>query len=252
MNPRLKTIRKNSHNSDVYSVYVYGYAESPQKHKNTYRSDDNVGFFVKKPQGAYYDWQRRGNSEIVLSTTLDKCNFEYDRNVKYCKITDIYESEAELYDIEVEEDHSYIVDGIVSHNTIMSAGDRRGAMMATLRCDHPDIVKFITAKHDPAALRMFNVSVLITDDFMQAKDNDGMWALGHWEPPFDESKIKGTQTRYKDEKAAIWYVYEYISARKLWEMIMDSTYIYAEPGVIFIDRINKLHNLYYYENVNCA
>ena len=141
--------------------------------------------------------------------------------------------------------------------TVMSAGDRRGAMMATLRCDHPDVVKFITAKHDPAALRMFNVSVLITDDFMRAKDNDGMWALGHWEPPFDESKIKGTQTRYKDEKAeyaeyAIWYVYEYISARKLWEMIMDSTYTYAEPGVIFIDKVNQKNNLYYCEYIQCS
>ncbi|MEE4119048.1 MAG: adenosylcobalamin-dependent ribonucleoside-diphosphate reductase [Paracoccaceae bacterium] len=110
--------------------------------------------------------------------------------------------------------------------TIMSAGSRRGAMMATLRCDHPDIEEFVAAKADPARLRMFNVSVLATDAFMEAVKADGPWDL-----VFD-----GT-------------VYRTIRARDLWDAIMRSTYDYAEPGVIFIDRINALNNLAYAEEI---
>ncbi|MBY6067201.1 adenosylcobalamin-dependent ribonucleoside-diphosphate reductase [Leisingera aquaemixtae] len=112
--------------------------------------------------------------------------------------------------------------------TIMSAGSRRGAMMATMRCDHPDIEQFITAKSDPARLRMFNMSVLVTDDFMEAVKSDGSWEL-----QFDGK------------------VYHTVEARDLWNKIMQATYDYAEPGVIFIDRINKANNLNYVENI-CA
>ena len=110
--------------------------------------------------------------------------------------------------------------------TIMSAGSRRGAMMATMRCDHPDIEDFITAKSDAARLRMFNVSVLVTDAFMEAVKADGSWDL-----VFD-----GT-------------VYKTVQARDLWNGIMRSTYDYAEPGVIFIDRINAANNLNYCETI---
>ncbi|WP_299294532.1 adenosylcobalamin-dependent ribonucleoside-diphosphate reductase [uncultured Tateyamaria sp.] len=110
--------------------------------------------------------------------------------------------------------------------TIMSAGSRRGAMMATMRCDHPDIEDFITAKSDAARLRMFNVSVLVTDAFMDAVKADGSWDL-----VFD-----GT-------------VYRTVRARELWDGIMRSTYDYAEPGVIFIDRINAANNLNYCETI---
>ncbi len=110
--------------------------------------------------------------------------------------------------------------------TIMSAGSRRGAMMATMRCDHPDIEDFITAKSDAARLRMFNVSVLVTDAFMDAVKADGAWDL-----VFD-----GT-------------VYKTVRARDLWNGIMRSTYDYAEPGVIFIDRINAANNLNYCETI---
>ncbi|WP_299550339.1 adenosylcobalamin-dependent ribonucleoside-diphosphate reductase [uncultured Tateyamaria sp.] len=110
--------------------------------------------------------------------------------------------------------------------TIMSAGSRRGAMMATMRCDHPDIEDFITAKSDAARLRMFNVSVLVTDAFMEAVKTDGSWDL-----IFD-----GT-------------VYKTVQARDLWNGIMKSTYDYAEPGVIFIDRINAANNLNYCETI---
>ncbi|WP_109312447.1 adenosylcobalamin-dependent ribonucleoside-diphosphate reductase [Ruegeria sp. AU67] len=110
--------------------------------------------------------------------------------------------------------------------TIMSAGSRRGAMMATMRCDHPDIEQFITAKSDPARLRMFNMSVLVTDPFMEAVKADGPWEL-----VFDDK------------------VYHTVQARDLWNKIMQATYDYAEPGVIFIDRINKANNLSYAETI---
>jgi ribonucleoside-diphosphate reductase alpha chain len=110
--------------------------------------------------------------------------------------------------------------------TIMSAGSRRGAMMATMRCDHPDIEDFITAKSDAARLRMFNMSVLVTDDFMEAVKAGGAWDL-----TFD-----GT-------------TYRTVEARDLWNKIMQATYDYAEPGVIFIDRINQMNNLAYCETI---
>jgi ribonucleoside-diphosphate reductase alpha chain len=110
--------------------------------------------------------------------------------------------------------------------TIMSAGSRRGAMMATMRCDHPDVEAFIEAKKDPARLRMFNLSVLVTDAFMAAVKADGPWDL-----VFDGR------------------VYRTVEARDLWNRIMRSTYDFAEPGVIFIDRINAANNLGYVETI---
>jgi len=110
--------------------------------------------------------------------------------------------------------------------TIMSAGSRRGAMMATMRCDHPDILDFITAKRDPARLRMFNVSVLVTDAFMAAVKADEPWDL----------VFEGQ-------------VYHTLRAVELWDQIMNSTFEFAEPGVIFIDRINQANNLNYCETI---
>jgi ribonucleoside-diphosphate reductase alpha chain len=113
--------------------------------------------------------------------------------------------------------------------TIMSAGSRRGAMMATLRCDHPDIEAFVDAKRDPRRLRMFNVSVRVTDAFMKAVKDDADWDLVF------EGKVFRT-----------------IKAAALWERIMRATYDYAEPGVIFIDRVNRRNNLHYCESINCS
>lgn len=110
--------------------------------------------------------------------------------------------------------------------TIMSAGARRGAMMATLRCDHPDIELFIDAKSDAARLRNFNLSVLVTDAFMDAVKSDASWDL----------VFEGT-------------VYRTVKARDLWQRIMRATYDYAEPGVIFIDRVNAKNNLNYCEQI---
>ncbi len=113
--------------------------------------------------------------------------------------------------------------------TIMSAGSRRGAMMATLRCDHPDIEAFIEAKREPGRLRMFNLSVLVSDAFMVAVKEDAPWQL----------VFGGTH-------------YKTVRARELWEKIMRATYAYAEPGVIFIDRINRTNNLWYAENISAT
>ncbi|TDQ81061.1 ribonucleoside-diphosphate reductase class II [Dongia mobilis] len=113
--------------------------------------------------------------------------------------------------------------------TIMSAGHRRGAMMATLRCDHPDVEAFIEAKRTPGRLRMFNLSVLVTDAFMAAVKADEPWEL----------KFGGT-------------TYKVVQARELWDRIMRATYAYAEPGVIFIDRINKKNNLHYCETISAT
>jgi ribonucleoside-diphosphate reductase alpha chain len=129
--------------------------------------------------------------------------------------------------------------------TVMSAGSRRGAMMATMRCDHPDIEAFIEAKRDPARLRMFNLSVLVTDDFMTAVKNDDLWPLYHRTFPGvgrDIGSVVGSDGVRR-------YIYNVIRARDLWEKIMRSTYDYAEPGVIFIDRINAANNLKYIETI---
>jgi ribonucleoside-diphosphate reductase alpha chain len=113
--------------------------------------------------------------------------------------------------------------------TIMSAGARRGAMMGTLRCDHPDIEAFVEAKRDPSRLRNFNVSVLITDAFMQAVEDDATWPL----------RFEGI-------------VYKTMKARDLWQLIMQATYDVAEPGVIFIDRVNERNPLSYCESISCT
>ncbi|MBY0324857.1 MAG: adenosylcobalamin-dependent ribonucleoside-diphosphate reductase [Reyranella sp.] len=113
--------------------------------------------------------------------------------------------------------------------TIMSAGSRRGAMMATLRCDHPDIEDFVDAKRDAKRLRMFNVSVLVTDAFMKAVKEDADWDL-----------VFGGK------------VFRTVKAKALWERIMHATYEVAEPGVIFIDRVNRRNNLHYCESIQAT
>jgi ribonucleoside-diphosphate reductase alpha chain len=113
--------------------------------------------------------------------------------------------------------------------TIMSAGSRRGAMMATLRCDHPDVEAFIDAKSDAKRLRNFNLSVLVTDALLDAVREDRPWEL----------KFGGK-------------VYRTVPARALWERIMRATYDFAEPGVVFIDRVNARNNLSYCEKIHAT
>ena len=113
--------------------------------------------------------------------------------------------------------------------TIMSAGTRRGAMMGTMRCDHPDIEAFVEAKQTASRLRNFNLSVLVTDSFMKAVKADAEWPL----------VFEGR-------------TYRAVPARRLWDQIMRATYNYAEPGVIFIDRVNAENNLAYCETIGCT
>lgn len=113
--------------------------------------------------------------------------------------------------------------------TVHSAGQRRGAMMGCLRIDHPDIEAFIDAKRDPARFRNFNLSVLVTDAFMAALGGDGEWAL----------QFAGQ-------------VYRTVGARELWERLMRATYDCAEPGVIFVDRVNQANNLAGHETISAS
>ena len=139
--------------------------------------------------------------------------------------------------------------------TVMSAGSRRGAMMATMRCDHPDIEDYITAKQDAAKLRMFNLSVLATDRFMEAVEENEDWPLCHVEPPAEGFGEKPVIVDHEGVHAVHGpgqprYLHKTVKARDLWNLIMQSTYDAAEPGVIFIDRINKANNLNYCETIS--
>jgi ribonucleoside-diphosphate reductase alpha chain len=140
--------------------------------------------------------------------------------------------------------------------TILSTGPRGGAMMGTLRCDHPDIEEFVRAKRDPNALRHFNLSVLVTDAFMQAVRNDSDWPL-----VFPERALRGTVDTNADGVKRAWSgaatpvncrVCKTIRARDLWAQLCDSAYDCAEPGVLFIDRINSANNLGYFEVISAT
>ncbi len=136
--------------------------------------------------------------------------------------------------------------------TLLSTGARRGAMMATLRCDHPDIEEFVTAKRAHGELRHFNLSVLVSDDFMQAVRHDRDWALVF---PADETAGGGelVERHWPGRVGPVpCRVVRRVRAHALWERILRATYDYAEPGVLFIDRINRLNNLWYREHISAT
>ena len=133
--------------------------------------------------------------------------------------------------------------------TLLSTGARRGAMMGTLRCDHPDVEEFVDAKRDPTALRNFNVSVQVTDELMQAVEADAGWPLCF---PADEEDAGGETKRLRwpgRDGEVPCRIVRRVGARELWRRIMDAAYDSAEPGVLFVDRINAVNNLYYREHI---
>jgi ribonucleoside-diphosphate reductase alpha chain len=136
--------------------------------------------------------------------------------------------------------------------TLLSTGARRGAMMATLRCDHPDIEEFVAAKRAPGSLRHFNLSVLVSDAFMAAVRADQDWPLAF--PAAEEER--GSQMVLREWPGAAGQVrcriHRRVEARDLWYRILRANYDYAEPGVLFIDRINRLNNLAYQEQISAT
>ena len=117
--------------------------------------------------------------------------------------------------------------------TLLATGRRRGAMMGTLRCDHPDIDAFIDAKRDTEALHNFNLSVLVTDEFLNAVDDDREWSLVY--PPGDDPLVE-----------------KRIPARELWQRIVEAAFASAEPGLLFVDTINRENNLWYCETISAT
>lgn len=137
--------------------------------------------------------------------------------------------------------------------TVLSTGARRGAMMATLRCDHPDLETFIDAKRDAHELRHFNLSVLVTDEFMNAVEADADWPLVFPAERLDGGEGTVVNRPWPGSDGAVpCRVLETVRARHLWRRIMQATYDYAEPGVLFIDRINERNNLRYCEEISAS
>jgi len=141
---------------------------------------------------------------------------------------------------------------------LLSTGARRGAMMGVLRCDHPDIEEFVTAKENPQELRHFNVSVMVSDAFMQAVKDNAEWPLIF---PLSKEEIKKESLHEKNIIYRTWSnqrepvpcrIIKTIRARDLWQKIIKSAYDYAEPGVLFEDTINRLNNLWYCERISAT
>jgi len=152
--------------------------------------------------------------------------------------------------------------------TVSSAGGRRGAQMATFDIGHPDVLDFIRAKREDGRLRQFNLSLLITDEFMRAVQDDAEWPLAF---PLTSKEIEEDGLDVNDASKVIWRewpnnedylvndrgqiacrIYKIVKARRLWDMIMTSTYDFAEPGFILIDRVNEMNNNWFCEEIRAT
>jgi len=152
--------------------------------------------------------------------------------------------------------------------TVSSAGGRRGAQMGTFDVGHPDALDFIRAKREAGRLRQFNLSLLITDEFMQAVRDDGDWRLAF---PLSEREYQAERPNLNDAEQFVWRewaqhegyvvneeglvacrIYKRIPARRVWDVIMSSTYDFAEPGFILIDRVNEMNNNWWCENIRAT
>ncbi len=136
--------------------------------------------------------------------------------------------------------------------TILSTGARRGAMMATLRCDHHDVEEFVAAEQQRGQLRRFNLSIQITDGFIAAVRSDDAWPFMFPARAFDGDGETIWRDWPGEDRPVHCRVTRRIGARQLWERILRATYDYAEPGFLFIDRINRLNNLWYRERLTAT
>jgi len=152
--------------------------------------------------------------------------------------------------------------------TVSSAGGRRGAQMGTFDIGHPDVLEFIRAKRENGRLRQFNLSLLISDGFMNAVKSDGDWKLAF---PLGEKEFAAEQPDLEDSSRFVWRewpdtngyianaeglvackIYKTLPARRVWDLIMSSTYDFAEPGFILIDRVNEMNNNWWAENIRAT